>query len=45
MIENRAARVRGIELEGGGAATELRSSSAVIMMMMTVTMRLVFATT
>jgi hypothetical protein len=44
MIESRAAKVRGAEPEGGGAATELRSSSAVIMMM-TVTMRLVFATT
>jgi hypothetical protein len=43
MIENRAARVRGIELEGGGAA-ELRSSSIVILIM-TVTMPLVFATT
>ena len=44
MIENRAARVRGIELEGGGAATELRSSSIVILIM-SVTMPLVFATT
>jgi hypothetical protein len=44
MIESRATKVLGVELEGGGAATELRSSSAVIMMM-AVTMPLVFATT
>jgi hypothetical protein len=44
MIESRAAKVRGAELEGGGAATELRSSSAVILMM-AATMPLVFAST
>jgi hypothetical protein len=43
MIESRAAMVRGVELEGGGAA-ELQSSSASILMM-AVTMPLVFATT
>jgi hypothetical protein len=44
MIKSRAAKVRGSELEGGGAATELRSSSAVILMM-AATMPLVFAST
>ena len=28
MIESRATKVRGVVLEGGGAATELRSRSA-----------------
>jgi hypothetical protein len=44
MIESRAAKVLGVELDGGGAATELRSSSAVILMM-AATMPLVFAST
>jgi hypothetical protein len=43
MIES-ATKVQGVELEGGGSATELRSSSAVIMMT-AVTLPLVFATT
>jgi hypothetical protein len=44
MIESRAAKVRGAELDGGGAATELRKSRAVILMM-AATMPLVFAST
>ena len=42
MIASRAAKVRGAELEGGGA-TELQSSASILMM--AVTMPLVFATT
>jgi hypothetical protein len=43
MIKSRAAKVRGVKLEGGGAA-ELQSSSASILMM-AVMMPVVFATT